>query len=424
MAVICCNWYYGRSFGRFEVEVFPFAIEKTFRMGVAVLGAGLFLSAISFFAWMNPFFYRGFSLGKKAVEEQEGKSLVIPLGETDTPASIPISHLAGELIFFLNRLRPEGGCVSKVAYTLRLKKSGLSQTLSLPVRIGFKYDKELRFAEDENSFWVDLTEGKESQILANVFVPDFKGNLVEVETFSSPVQEIPIRPIGEWIDRVPFKVLSEARVLGRDLFLNRYAGGDLSQRMEIGIGDSAVQISLKEGDFLSWAEEKWKKISSPLEGEGRPLLRIASVDDQGLIFEAWDLAEYIRFSVSSSVPTPLKTKKEDFLTAVRIRSEKQISCMLEKQCFVLRSGDWVLKEDSRWKALRKPQERELYLQGKLAGEIFVFDQIDLKGGQKMLQGFLFNRDRSQMFPIEMGLSSQGKNAAAKGLASIKSRKGK
>jgi hypothetical protein len=82
--------------------------------------------------------------------------------------------------------------------------------------------------------------------------------------------------------------------------------------------------------------------------------------------------------------------------------------MLEKHCMVLKAGDWVLKSANRWKILRKSQEREAYLNGKLAGELFVFDQIQSKQGQKMMHGRLFNSGRTQMIAIEMAAQSTRK----------------
>lgn len=82
--------------------------------------------------------------------------------------------------------------------------------------------------------------------------------------------------------------------------------------------------------------------------------------------------------------------------------------MLEKQCMVLKTGDWVFKTGGRWKILRKEQEREAYLNGKLFGELFVFEQIHAKQGQKMIQGRLFNSGRTQAVAIEMAAQSTRK----------------
>src|SRR5690606_31598397 len=106
-----------------------------------------------------------------------------------------------------------------------------------------------------------------------------------------------------------------------------------------------------------------------------------------------------------------KLRGEDLFSMVRIRSEKQISCMLEKQCMVLKLGDWVLKTTGRWKILRKKDEKEAFLNGKLFGELFILDQILQKQGQKMIAGRLFNPGRTQVVSIE--LAAQGRKTGTK-----------
>jgi hypothetical protein len=85
--------------------------------------------------------------------------------------------------------------------------------------------------------------------------------------------------------------------------------------------------------------------------------------------------------------------------------------MLEKQCMVLKTDDWVLKSNGRWRVLRKKEEREAYLKGKLVGEMLVFEQIHAKQGQKMIQARLFNGGRTQSVGFEMAAQSPRKAGA-------------
>lgn len=74
--------------------------------------------------------------------------------------------------------------------------------------------------------------------------------------------------------------------------------------------------------------------------------------------------------------------------------------MMEKQCMVLKVGDWVLKSGGKWRILRKKDEHDALLNGKLSGELFVFEQISQNQGQKSIRGRLFNEGRSQAVVIE------------------------
>jgi len=92
---------------------------------------------------------------------------------------------------------------------------------------------------------------------------------------------------------------------------------------------------------------------------------------------------------------------DNLFSSIRIRSDKQISCTLDKQCLILRTGDWVLKTGNRWKVLRREEEKEAFLSGKIAGELFVLDQISNLQGQKSISGHIYNLPRTQTVSIEL-----------------------
>ena len=187
-------------------------------------------------------------------------------------------------------------------------------------------------------------------------------------------------------------------------------------------------IELEEDQWIAWLDGRWKKIASLAEGKGRPIARFSFREGPGqgraIILEGWDLEGHIRLSLPQAQPLPFKAKGDELFSSVRIRSEKQISCMLEKQCLILRSGDWVFKGESRWKILRKKEEREAYLRGKWIGELFVFDRIEAKNGQKVVQGSLFNPGRSQVVPIEISVNAQRKGSQSKDSPPLRKGKGK
>jgi hypothetical protein len=206
-----------------------------------------------------------------------------------------------------------------------------------------------------------------------------------------------VQGASEFVERSPFRQLGEAHWWGRDQFLGLIEGGE---RLEIGTGEF---IELREGDWLIWRAGKWEKGEGP--ALDAPIARIQSVSSRAMVLEGWGLDGYIRLSLAMASPIPFKMRSEDLLSAIRIRSEKQISCMLEKQCIVLKAGDWVLKQGGRWRILRKKEEKDAFINGKLLGEMFVFEQIAQKQGQKVVQGRLYNLGRTQMVSIEMNAQS-------------------
>ncbi len=354
------------------------------------------------------------NFGRREIALSEKKPLSIPFGLSEGKISLAAPNIEGDFSLSIDRPRPDIAAGSFPTFSLRLKKSGQKKRISLPGRIDFLYENGLRFSEKKSSFWVDLQDIGSNQVNVQVFVQGAQGNDEEVKSFHLTAEEGPLLSSHDLALGSPFKSLAEASLLGPDLFLKQYAEEGVYQRLKVDPFAKEKFLLLKEGDFLAWQEGKWNKIQSIQEGAGVPIARIVSLDEKTLTFDAWGLDEYVRFSVCSLQHAPFRTKGDDFISSIRVRSEKQISCMLEKQCFVLRAGDLVLKEENRWKVLRKPEEKEAYLQGKIEGDLFVFDRIDSKGGQKILQGHLFNTGRSQMLPIHIPVQSMKKQTKRKG----------
>ena len=179
-------------------------------------------------------------------------------------------------------------------------------------------------------------------------------------------------------------------------------------------------LELQDGDWIAWVDNRWQKIPSLEEGRNRPIARIAQRDGKSILIEGWEGDHHLRLSFNQTQMLPFKVKAEDLFASLRIRSEKQISCTLEKQCLILKTGDWVIKKENRWKILKKKEDRDALLCGKLVGELFVFEKIDMRGGQKFVQGLLFNVGRTQAAPIEMAVTGQKKNREKNPFSSDKS----
>lgn len=340
--------------------------------------------------------------------------------QKDAP-SLPLPTIEGEMELSFDPPRPEGA-LRPASLLIRLAKSAQSKRVALPFRVDLLYAKDLIFASAPSQFWVELRLLGNQQIEGRVFVATAAEEKREVETFVATAQESPIQSAQEFSEGSPFRVLAEAKWWGRDLFREKYGGGALAERLEIVTSASVDFFELENKDWLVWQEGKWQKIQTPQQGKDRPIAHIISREKNGLVLEGWDLEGHVRFSLAPAQPSPLKSRSEELFSSLRIRSEKQISCLLEKQCLILRVGDWAVKRDGRWKVLRRKEEREACLNGAIGGELFVFDRIDVKGGQKVIQGNLFNPERSQVFPLEMTVNVQKRSAQNKQLPWL--RKGK
>ena len=210
----------------------------------------------------------------------------------------------------------------------------------------------------------------------------------------------------EFSPGTPFRDLAEARFWGQDLLREKYGDSTPVQRMEIGTD----AIDCAPNDWLIFKDRKWQKISDLEKSEGLPIAHVKTASPQALEMEGWDGTSHIRLKMPISPLPPLKIRGEELFSQLRVRSEKQISCIMDKQCLILRAGDWVVRSANRWKIVRKKEEKALFLEGKIVGELFVLDRIDSKGAVKSIAGQCFSARRTQALPIEFAQPVQKRSA--------------
>ena len=381
-----------------KVSLLHFYPERIAWASVGVLGGGLLLMlpfALMFYGRGSPLI----DLHRTNAKEAAQPPFAFSLGMDGRGPVLPIPELQGEMTLSFDPPRPIGAAHGK-RLLVRMKKSGLSKRVVLPCRLDLEFQGDkLGYAKEASSFWIELSEAEGGQIEGKAFIASVEGEKMDAGGFLAAGQESPVQGAQEFSEGSPFRLLAEAHWWGRDLFRE----GDGGERLEIMPNEF---LELKEGDWLVWKNQKWEKSAAP--EQDLPIAHIQSLCGKALVLEGWDSDGHIRVSLGAAVSPSFKTRGEDLFSAIRIRSEKQISCILEKQCMVLKTGDWVLKTGGRWKILRKKEERDAFVNGKLSGEMFIFEQILQKQGQKVIQGRLFNQGRTQVVAIEMMAQSARK----------------
>jgi hypothetical protein len=269
--------------------------------------------------------------------------------------------------------------------SLELVSSGEGKMLDLPCRLFLSYDEEgkLRF-RGESGFWIDLRE-RGGRIEGKVGVSSSRGNEEDLLLFD--VGEARIRTVGELSENSPFRVLAEAFWLGTDPLKELYGLGEGAEKLEL----KGEGVEWKVGDLFVFSSGRWEKGK---EGEG-PMARFRVRGERLAEWECWEGGSYFRLPVQMAPLMGLRVKGEEFLSSIRIRSEKQVSLVLDKQPMVLRLGDWVLKQNGRWRVIRRADERKKIVEGK-GGDLFILDKIE----GKTVRGHLFLGSRSQALPIE------------------------
>jgi hypothetical protein len=394
----------------FKSSSLYFHPKKVMRIGLVLLGFCVaVISPLLFLHCIESESYTFIPL--KGSEKKEPLEFPISLGMKEDLPVLPVPRIQEELLFSFDPPRPEE-TDDRECLMIRVRKGSEYKKVRLPCRLDLEFSGDrLKFSDRKSLLWLDLSRTSQGQIQAKWFVELPSEQVESSGGFICKVEESPILGVAELQRRTAFKKLAEAKWLGKDLLQKDKE----EERIEI---DPNCYLDLDRHHWLVYQDEKWKISSSPL--KGTVIARIENSSSGGLVLEGWDSEGHVRICLPASLHAPAKLKGEELFGSLRIRSERQISCLLEKQCMVLKAGDWVLKNSGRWKILRKKEERDAFLHGKLVGDLFIFDQIAQKQGQKIMQGRLYNSSRTQVVQLEVTAQS---SRAAKEKRTIKGSKG-
>lgn len=322
----------------------------------------------------------------------------------------PIPDIRQEIAFSLDPPRPEG-LNQFVQVSVQLKQQAGPRRFIVPCRIDLAYrNGALAFSNEPSSFWLQLTQGQ-GGLQATVFVDEQEG-----PPFSVALQESPVQTAQEFQEGSPFRILAEARWWGQDLLARAALSGKIRHRIDVGSLVETTLIEPQENQWLVFEEGHWQIVDDLSKASSPYIARIKGIHSGRLELEGWEADFHVRLSLPLAAPSSFKGKAEDLFGSIRVRSDKQISCILDKQCLILKVNDWALKVGNRWKILRKAEEKEAVFKGKLTGEIFVLDQIFNKQGQKSILGHFYNSARTDEMVIDLPVS--GRKSISSRLQSI------
>jgi len=302
--------------------------------------------------------------------------------------------LAEQFLLALCPQRPDQASAAFRAY-VKLKGSSEAKLFPLPSKIGLALNEQedLMFSAEEEQFRLELSHDAEGNLAPLLFL-DYEGSIQKIPLRKQPA--LPLQRLEELPQEHAFQALTKARWLGTDLICR--LEDKRVQRIEIG----TFVLDLAEGDTIYWTDQRWVKIASSGDGIGNPLALVRTTSSQGVELDVWDASGERQFRIAVPPIPPAsgpRAKPEEWFSALRVRSEKKISCVLEKQCLVLREQDWILKENGRWKVLRKAEEKQQLIQGKRSGDLIVLESIDTK--RRTVQGCLIQANRVHSSPIEL-----------------------
>ncbi len=205
----------------------------------------------------------------------------------------------------------------------------------------------------------------------------------------------------------PFNALKEAIWTGNDKFIEAYAGEEYKEdALKQKILFKGYACYVQAGDYLVWKEGEWK-VSAPVDGS---LAFIKTVSGNEMEIIAWDEEGFNLFQhkIQKTMQPRITLRMEDVITAMRLRTSNQISCIIGKKRMLLKPGDWLLKISDGWHKLRRLSEIEDFLNHKVQGELFVFDSLEKEQGKMLIKGQIFDENRSQISKVTIFLNEEKK----------------
>lgn len=199
-----------------------------------------------------------------------------------------------------------------------------------------------------------------------------------------------------------FDHLKKVKYFGEDKLLKLF---NKTSPVRLSLKSDADLSELFVGEYLSWDGKSWKKVTTSPD-EMAPLAKLESATGQEATFIVWDPTGFVETNVSVAIETEkeLASAKLEELKKVKQRGRSRVFCKLDKKQKSFKTTDWLLFTSGAWKVL-KGRDLENYLQGKLKGELLVFQGVTEGGQKRVLKGQLFDSMRSKTQEVSLPLKN-------------------
>ena len=153
--------------------------------------------------------------------------------------------------------------------------------------------------------------------------------------------------------------------------------------------------------MLIWKEGKWQITDG--DSQNYPLAYIKFISSNAIEVEAWDKGERkkYKFAILMQSSLPVSGKAMELISNIRLRTQKQISCLIGGQRMVLREWDWVIKKEGRWKIVKSIEDLDNLQNNPQIEEFFYFKKVVKKNGSKNLLGYRFNQMGTHMVGVNV-----------------------
>lgn len=217
-----------------------------------------------------------------------------------------------------------------------------------------------------------------------------------------------------------FSDLKTAQHLGQDPLIAQYGGKEYANwkekiKCQFTSDGKSYAVFVSSGDFLQFKDGEWRCIRDGVIDPHLPLAHVISTTSKEVQVHAWDDSGFFSVDVAvlSGKLNSTNVTHDLLPTSLRLRSNTQVSCIFGKRRLIIKKGDWLLRTAAGWRNLRKAQDIEDCLFHRIKGELFIFDQIEKQGGKHVLQGHLFDAQRTLSTLVVLPIDTEKKGSHSK-----------
>lgn len=406
----------------------------------------VFTSFIFAFAFSSQFLQRDVASFKNKVPLnafEQKKEAYNSIGEPVlalrfSPPQLRLPDLRNLLIYYGKNGRPDAESENP---KLHFSLSGLKNSVSVLAgeKIYLTYDKKASpskygFSPDnqETNLWFVAKLGEGNAIQLNLYMNNENGEVISepdsLAHFSIQEKEFMrfaaggLWEIGKW--RVDGTLLArqKARWFGPDCFLERHGGDEFNemlgrQRIDFEEAEEAYSVFVKAGDCLVWKDNKWNVCSPSSRSNdntaGLPIMSVKKIDDRIMNLELWDVegkGRVLLNLIKSQENFTAQNIPQDF-KFLGARTRTQCVFQVSQERMIVKPNDWMLLTDNGWRKITSAQEIDDYVNRKMTGTLFVFDEIKKKEEKPFLVGTVFNPSRTEMHEVEIAMQPPTLNLA-------------
>lgn len=270
--------------------------------------------------------------------------------------------------------------------------------------------------------WLEICSKGDRAVSLCVNMLDEKGILVKspeehrfitLQAVDFPKSQIIGWELGKYRVDSTLLVRQKARWIGPDRFLEMHGGDDFAyaidkQRIDFLDEESSYSCFLGPHDFLIWKNERWTNPQPDESTEGYPLLAVKKIEDKIMTLELWDpegrskiLLSLIRSRDLHNAPN---LSQEFKFVGAKTWAQFIVECRNGER-MTLKPYDWLVLTQDGWKKLDSPDLIDEFVEGELAGPLFILDKMTKQNGRQVLVGHLFNSSRTEVEEIELEAAS-------------------